>query len=110
MNVSRKNWKKILIYRYKFLDFEDFELFTHSSIKVFYLDYGNTEFVHLNDIFEWNDICNSIQFQALLCKIANIRRLFEQMKPGTNYEEVAKNIRNFLTNKFVGTHCKATVR
>lgn len=78
-------------------------------IQVFYIDYGNSEFVDIGDIFEWHDICNNIPFQAVLCKIAKIRRLLGQMMPNTNEEEVTEAIFNYLNNKFVHAFCKVNV-
>lgn len=40
--------------------------------QVFYVDYGNTECVKFDVLYEWDLMCNVIPFQAVLCKLANV--------------------------------------
>lgn len=42
---------------------------------MFYLDYGNTEDVKVDDLFEWNSSCDTVPFQAIHCEIANMARV-----------------------------------
>lgn len=48
-----------------------FFCFSH-NLKVFYLDYGNIEMVRLDNIYEWNEICSILPYQAIRCSLADV--------------------------------------
>lgn len=40
--------------------------------KVFFVDYGNADFIHLDKIRKWDTRCDNLPFQAIRCHIANV--------------------------------------
>lgn len=68
--------------------------------QVNYIDYGNTESVSIDYLFEWETFCDVIPAQAVCCRIANMRR-FCNVSPEKRFE--------YLANKYADQHCKAEV-
>lgn len=68
--------------------------------QVNYIDYGNTESVTIDYLFEWDKMCDVIPAQAVCCRIANMRRVCK-VSPEKRFE--------YLANKYANQRCKAEV-
>lgn len=60
------------------------------------------EWIKVQDVFEWQPICDELPFQAVSCKIANTSRLFNYMRPNTTEDELTNQMFKYLSNNFVG--------
>lgn len=72
----------------------------HLVFQVNYIDYGNTESVSIEYLFEWDKLCDVIPAQAVCCRIANMRRVCE-VSPEKRFE--------YLANNYADKPCKAEV-
>ncbi|XP_031626458.1 uncharacterized protein LOC116342832 isoform X2 [Contarinia nasturtii] len=63
------------------------------TFTVFYVDYGNTETVGFDALFEWDELCDIMPFQAVKYRIANIRSL-----PGSSAREIKDYIQKIYLN------------
>lgn len=73
---------------------------THLVFQVNYIDYGNTESVSIEYLFEWDKLCDVIPAQAVCCRIANMRRVCT-VSPEKRFE--------YLAIKYADRPCKAEV-
>uniref|UniRef100_A0A182QMP2 C3H1-type domain-containing protein n=1 Tax=Anopheles farauti TaxID=69004 RepID=A0A182QMP2_9DIPT len=46
-----------------------------STVSVFYVDYGNTAMVGMEEVRRWEDCFKYLPYQAICCRIANIQRI-----------------------------------
>ncbi|XP_055323144.1 uncharacterized protein LOC129578440 isoform X2 [Sitodiplosis mosellana] len=76
------------------------EAIEQRNVTVFYMDYGNTEQVELDALFEWDTECNQFPLQAVKCRLANIRSL-----PGSS----ASKICDFIYSHYLNKTCKAHI-
>lgn len=68
--------------------------------QVFYIDYGNTEPVELDNLYEWEEFCDSVPAQAIFCRLASIRRVLN----------VSDDICiDFLHHNYLNKVCKALI-
>lgn len=70
-------------------------------LQVFYVDYGNTEHVTCDALFEWDTMCNVIPFQAIICKLANAH--------GFSAGSASQAITDFICNNYLNKPCKVLV-
>lgn len=70
------------------------------SQQVFYVDYGNTENVDFDSLFEWDAICDKLPFQAVRCLVDNIRYLSAASTP---------SIFKFMQLNYLNKTCKALI-
>lgn len=68
--------------------------------QVFYVDYGNTEFVTFDALFEWDTMCNVLPFQAILCKLANIQGIAGS---------ASQAVQDFIYNNYLEKQCQIFV-
>lgn len=69
--------------------------------QVFYVDYGNTEYVTFDVLFEWDIMCNVIPFQAILCKLDNAR--------GILASSASQVVTDFIYNNYMNKLCKVLI-
>lgn len=69
-------------------------------LQVFYVDYGNTECVDFDALFEWDPICNEMPFQAVFCRVSNVHTL-----PSSSAQEIYQ----YIHNNYLTKPCKAYV-
>lgn len=43
------------------------------NVMVFYVDYGNSEMVRLEEVHEWDERFSYLPYQAVLCKLSNLQ-------------------------------------
>lgn len=69
--------------------------------QVFYLDYGNTEYVEFDVLYEWDIMCNVLPFQAVLCQLGDLHDL----ATGSVRQEVL----NYMSNNYLNQPCQILV-
>ncbi|XP_058444357.1 uncharacterized protein LOC131425998 [Malaya genurostris] len=74
---------------------EVIEFYHSNQILVFYVDYGNTDTVDMEQLRYWDDRFDYLPFQAVHCRVANI----SQMRP--NHVEAIDQLRNAILDKGV---------
>lgn len=62
--------------------------------QVFYVDYGNTETCDFDGLFEWDPVCNSIPFQAVHCRVVNVRHI-----PRASAQMICEHLKQEYVNK-----------
>lgn len=73
--------------------------FSFACVQVFYLDYGNSERVNLDNAYEWHSVCNTLPFQAIKCTLAI----------GKVNEGSERDVVNYLHQNLVNGPMAATV-
>lgn len=68
--------------------------------QVLYVDYGNQDTINIDGLFEWDPVCNTFPFQAILCRLANIHCV-----PAISEQ----TLYTFIHSKYLNQPCKAIV-
>ncbi|XP_055589066.1 tudor domain-containing protein 1-like [Uranotaenia lowii] len=69
------------------------EFYSSDRIIVFLVDFGNHETMRLEQLREWDDQFDYLPFQAIHCRLANVKRLRER------HPEAVIQLRNAILNK-----------
>ncbi|KXJ84112.1 hypothetical protein RP20_CCG020736 [Aedes albopictus] len=49
------------------------QCFDERSVQVFFVDYGNSETVRMEEIYQWDETFSYLPYQAVLCKLSNLK-------------------------------------
>ncbi|XP_058811409.1 uncharacterized protein LOC131676312 [Topomyia yanbarensis] len=74
---------------------EVLEFYHSDQISVFYVDYGNIDVVDISQLRYWDDRFDYLPFQAVHCRVANIRPI------RSNHIEAIEQLRNAILDKGV---------
>lgn len=74
-----------------------------SPNQVFYVDYGNCEYISIDRLYEWEPICSTAPFQAVFCRLKNAEGLVENMHY-TLKDEIIGHLNNNCLNRMLHTN------